>query len=105
MGRGSHGACALCERTTALTFHHLVPRMLRRRAWFRQNVPPERWQAGIDVCHPCHKAIHRFIDEKELGRTYNTLERLRDHPDLRAFVAWVQTQDPDARIRVAKGRG
>jgi hypothetical protein len=100
MARAKHGPCALCGRTTALTFHHLVPRTLRRNRWFRRNLPPERFQEGIDVCRPCHKAIHRFIDEKTLGRRYASREALLEHPELAAFIAWVRTQDPGARIRM-----
>lgn len=83
-----------------LTFHHLVPRTLHRKTWFRKNVSKERMNEGIDVCRPCHDAVHRFIDEKTLGRHYASLERLRDHPDVAAFVAWVRTRDPGAGIRV-----
>lgn len=74
--------------------------MLRRRKAFRRTLPPEAFDEGIHVCHPCHKAIHRFLDEKTLGREYRTLEALRAHPELAAFVAWVRTQDPEAKISV-----
>ena len=90
----------MCERETALTFHHLIPRTLRRNKWFKRNVERARFDDGIDVCRPCHKAIHRFIDEKTLGRDYASVERLLEHPELAAFVAWVRTQDPDSRIRM-----
>lgn len=95
-----HGECALCARETGLTFHHLVPKTLRRNKWFRRNRTPADFERGVMLCRPCHKAVHRFIDEKSLGRTYDTLERLRDHPEVAAFVDWVKTQDPGSRVRM-----
>lgn len=100
MPRRAFGPCALCERETRLTFHHLVPRSLRSKRWFRRNLEPEQFQAGIDVCRPCHNAIHRFIDHKTLGREYNTLDALRTHPELSRFVAWLRKQDPGAWPKV-----
>jgi hypothetical protein len=37
----------------------------------------------------CHDAIHDLIpDEKELGRHYNTMEKLLAHPQVAAYVKW-----------------
>jgi hypothetical protein len=46
-------------------------------------------QEGIEVCKSCHTAIHDLIpDEKELGRHYNTLEKLSAHPQVAGYVKW-----------------
>ena len=44
---------------------------------------------GIWICKSyCHKQIHEFIDEKEMGKTYNTLEALMTHPEVKKYVEW-----------------
>gem|GEM_PF-2616685 len=49
----------------------------------------EEMAAGIDVCRPCHQAIHCLIPErKELARHYNTRDKLLTHPELAKYVAW-----------------
>lgn len=50
-------------------------------------------QITVDVCPDCHSAIHDLIpDERELGRTYNTLELLQAHPAIAKFLIWVRKQ-------------
>jgi len=85
--------CALCGRVTKRgnTEHHLIPRTCRSNKWFKKRFDRERMNQTIAVCRDCHRAIHRLIpDEKELGRYYNTVELLLDHPEMGKFVAWVR---------------
>lgn len=60
--------------------------------------------AGIDVCRDCHLAIHQFITHKELGRLYNTKEKLQTHPKLAAFIAWVRTRHGKMRYRTRRAK-
>jgi len=58
--------------------------------WFEKNFTKDAMQSGgINVCRECHAAIQRFLSEKELGRNYNTLEKLRAHEAFARFVAWI----------------
>ena len=44
---------------------------------------------GIWICKAhCHKQIHEFITEKEMGNTYNTLESLLTHSEVSKYVEW-----------------
>ena len=92
MGRPKHGVCALCARETALTFHHLIPRKMHRRARFRKTYSREELNRGVDVCGRCHKGLHRLHDEMTLGTTLNTLEALAADPAVARHVAWVAKQ-------------
>jgi 5-methylcytosine-specific restriction endonuclease McrA len=96
----SPGTCALCDREAALTFHHLIPKTLRTRKRYRRDVPADKWDDGIHVCRACHDAIHRFLDEEALAEQYATVEALREHPGLAAFVKWVRRQDPGRVVKV-----
>jgi len=87
------GTCELCRRTErVLTAHHLIPRTLHRNRWFKKNFSRAQMNATVDLCRDCHSAIHRFVDEKTLGRELNTLDGLRAHPDIRKFVTFVAGQ-------------
>ncbi len=47
----------------------------------------------ISVCHDCHRAIHHLVpSQKELGRHFNTSDKLLQHPEIASFVAWVRHQ-------------
>ena len=47
----------------------------------------------ILLCRDCHHGIHHFVpSEKELGRDYNTIEKLLTHQEIGKFVRWVAGQ-------------
>lgn len=87
--------CELCKRELPTTEHHLIPRKNHNNKWFIKNFSKEEMKnRKIDVCGDCHSAIHKFIpSEKELGRKYNTSEKLLSHPKLAKFIEWVKKQD------------
>lgn len=50
-------------------------------------------QTTIQVCSDCHSAIHNLLpDERELGRSYYTIELLQAHPRIAKFLGWVRRQ-------------
>ncbi|MHC4995538.1 MAG: hypothetical protein ACYTGQ_10845 [Planctomycetota bacterium] len=107
MAKQSHGICGLCEREGDRTFHHLIPRTCHSNKWFRKNFTREQMNGGVDLCRDCHAAIHRFIpSEKEMGRSYNTVETLLEHEDVRNFIEWIAKRDTNrVRTRRASGEG
>lgn len=87
------GQCLLCRRVmrSGTTEHHLIPRTCHRNKWFQKRFSREQMRQTIPTCRDCHNAIHRFVpSEKELGRSFNTVEALMSHPDIGRFVDWVQ---------------
>jgi 5-methylcytosine-specific restriction endonuclease McrA len=84
-------ACELCGSTTDyLNFHHLIPRTLHSNKYFEKRYEKE-WMRfhGIWICKAfCHKQIHEFIEEKEMGMNYNTLDLLKEHPEVKKYVEW-----------------
>jgi hypothetical protein len=86
--------CELCERETErLTVHHLIPR-------HKDGGDGPR----AEICSACHRQIHALFDNATLARELNCVERLRDEPHMRRFLAWVRKQDPDRRVKVRGGR-
>lgn len=85
--------CQLCQSDESHNFHHFIPRTLHSNKWFKRRFTREEMAAGIDVCKQCHEAIHDLIpDEKQLGRHYNTLERLLAHPGVRKYLDWKRSR-------------
>jgi len=89
------GTCVLCKREDiSLTEHHLIPRKVHRKKWFRKRFKLEDMRLRkIDVCRRCHHGIHKLIaDEATLARNYNTLDLLQAHEGLQRHVEWVKKQ-------------
>lgn len=68
--------CPTCHRKTYLTFHHLIPRKVHRRAHFKKHFSKQDLNKGILICRQCHSGIHRFYDEMTLAKQFDSLEKL-----------------------------
>jgi hypothetical protein len=44
------------------------------------------------VCQLCHNFIHQQWDEKELGRNYNTLNKLLETEQIKNFIPFAKKQ-------------
>lgn len=86
------GVCPCCGRTTRLTFHHLIPRHMHRRAFFRKHYSRDERNKGITICRQCHDGIHRFYSSMALAKELNTLDKLLNDEKLAAHFAWVSKQ-------------
>jgi hypothetical protein len=96
-------SCPLCGRDRPLTKHHLIPATLHKNKWFRKRFTKEELGAGVMVCRDCHSAIHKYIpSEKELGRNYNTIGKLKEHRELRKYTKWLARQRRPGRYKVKK---
>lgn len=96
--------CELCRRETHLTRHHLIPRTLHNRKRIRRSFSREEMHNNLLwLCRPCHSKLHATFSEMELARHYHTLERLREHEEIRKFVEWLEDKPdgfkPKGRIR------
>jgi hypothetical protein len=69
--------------------HHLVPRLRGGKAG-----------ATVLLHAICHAEIHATLSETELARAYSTIEALRAHPRIAAFVRWVASRPPGFTSRV-----
>ena len=87
--------CPLCGRLLvpgpSADEHHLVPKSQRGREKFL-------------VHRVCHTKIHATLSEKELALRYNTWGALRAHPQIAAFIAWVQKKPPEYMDRNIRPR-
>lgn len=92
-------ACATCGRKASLTFHHLIPKKLHRRTYFRKKFGREELNQGIAICRLCHNGIHRLYDEMTLAKDFFSLENILADEQLHAHFQWVAKQQPGRRRR------
>lgn len=94
MNKDNYDICELCGRKNYLNFHHFIPRTLHTNKWFKKHFTRKEMSEGINVCkYECHREIHVVEDNKTLGKEYNTLEKLLNHPILKKYVKWVRKKD------------
>ena len=83
--------CNLCNRIKHLTFHHLIPVTLHKNKWFKKHFDKmDMSTRGIMLCKDCHDYIHKIFKPKELGKHFNTEEKLRQNEKIAKFIAFVK---------------
>ena len=88
---GQPEKCELCgSAIDELNFRHLIPRKLHTKKWFEKRYTKQYMKThGVWICKDeCHPQIHDLISEKDMGTTYNTLELLLTHPEIKKYVEW-----------------
>lgn len=77
-------SCFLCGRPlgSRVEWHHPVPR--------------SRGGRHTEPVHPiCHQTIHSTFTNKELERSFASADALRGHPEIQAFLRWIEDKEPD----------
>lgn len=79
----SEPVCALCDRPLGRRRerHHVIPKSKGGRE-------------VVDVHPICHRKIHTVFSNTELAGL-GTLEALKGHPDMVAFICWLRRKPPD----------
>lgn len=80
------GKCVTCNRHTALTRHHLIPKKAHKK---RENKTCDTLDEVILVCRKCHDGIHLFYNEQTLAKELNTLQKLKEDAKLKKHFLWV----------------
>lgn len=80
------GVCTTCQRYTALTKHHLIPKKRHKKNRKKQAYDLDRL---INVCRKCHDGIHDLYDERTLAERFNTLEKICADQALQKHFLWV----------------
>ncbi|ETK72322.1 hypothetical protein F441_21010 [Phytophthora nicotianae CJ01A1] len=93
------GLCEMCERPMNLTAHHVIPRVTHSK-YLRKGYTKEFLNTCIMICRQCHSKIHSVEDNKTLAREYNTLDKIMQHPEIIAWVAYARKQK--ARVKPRK---
>lgn len=86
------GECPACRRETLLSFHHLIPKKVHRREFFRKRYDRQHLALGIYVCRLCHDGIHSRFDEMTLAKQFSDPGKLLAEPSLQSHFDWVARQ-------------
>lgn len=98
------GRCAICHREETLTRHHLIPRTRHNNKRNKRDFDRVVVKQVVGICRPCHSQIHALLSEKELERDYNTIAKLRAHPDVAKFARWIATKPGGFRVAMQKAK-
>ncbi len=75
--------CQLCKREVSKTTrHHLIP---KQKGGKEKQV--------VELCKPCHKMIHATFTNSDLVQEYNTVEKLKNAPELQDYLEWISERD------------
>lgn len=93
--RDDDSRCALCRREVdRITVHHLVPRARGGNHGPKAN-----------LCPTCHRQVHAMFSVSTLAEERYSIELLRAHPRIAAFLRWMSRQRGAAfPVRRAKSR-
>jgi hypothetical protein len=91
-GESKTGVCPFCERHMPLTFHHLIPRCTHTVMKKKYDLDSRTLNHGVDLCRPCHSAVHRTESNRELAENFNTTEKLLGHPAIQKWIGYAKKQ-------------
>lgn len=91
--------CEICEREVPLTYHHLIPRSEHKFVLKRGWHPKEELSRAAWLCRPCHSFVHRLMNNRDLARLGDTVEKLLKYEETLKWRDWI------GRMRWKERRG
>ncbi|MEM7169760.1 MAG: HNH endonuclease signature motif containing protein [Pseudomonadota bacterium] len=94
LNQANQPLCPLCGRPIpeeAKSRHHLVPKSLKGRE-------------TVLLHRICHRKIHSLFTERELQKRFSTIEALKSHPEMAAFLNWVGDKPAGFYVRTEPSR-
>jgi len=95
--REGTGPCGMCERIMPLTRHHLIPRTTHTK-YRKKGLSKDFLNTCVDICRPCHSAVHNLYDEETLARDFSTLELLMSDEAVQKAVAYNAKQPTRTKV-------
>ncbi len=83
--------CSLCGRNLVAPFdkHHIVPKSKGGRQ-------------TVYLHKICHRKIHSLLSEAELKQVFNSIDKLKAHPEISKFIKWISNKPPSLYKRTRK---
>ncbi|MEO8045627.1 MAG: hypothetical protein ABI674_12050 [Spartobacteria bacterium] len=98
------GRCALCEREGRLTRHHLIPRTRHHNKRNKRDFARAEVREIVGLCRSCHSQVHQLLTEKQLERDFNTVAKLRSHPEIAKFADWIRAKPSGFRAAMRSSK-
>jgi hypothetical protein len=97
--------CPLCQRPLddKISRHHLYPQKYGRKKGYKAHASAF---PVVSLHKICHRMIHALFSEKYLAENLNTIESLRAHPEMQAFLGFIEDKPSgfDVKVRRKKGK-
>ena len=83
--------CLLCGRflTEPYDKHHIIPKS-------------RGGNVTVLLHRICHSKIHSVLSEKELETNFNSIEKLKDHLEIKKFIKWISGKPPGFYKKTSK---
>eukprot|EP00039_Didymoeca_costata_P026820 m.16744 g.16744 ORF g.16744 m.16744 type:complete len:257 (+) comp5779_c0_seq1:161-931(+) len=95
------GACSICQRENKLTKHHMIPRSEHKR--FQKRGFTLAFLRGpeniTECCRQCHSMVHRLANNSQLAEKYDTVDKIRAHPKMKAWATYISSHSVNRRAR------
>ena len=92
--------CELCMREVVETSeHHLIPKTRHKNRKNKKSFDREEVKVVVDLCQPCHSQIHNLFTEKELERSFNTIDLLKSEERMSKFLVWISKKSGTLRTK------
>lgn len=85
------GQCMMCERHMPMSRHHLIPRAEHAR-FRKKGYSQAQLSLTVDLCRPCHSAVHTWEDETTLAHKFSSLDSLLGHPRCVPWLSYISKQ-------------
>jgi len=99
--------CELCKRKVLTQRHHLIPDTRHKNKKNKKNFTRDEVHVTIALCNLCHKTIHATFTEKQLEKSYNSLEKIISNTTIQKFVKWIKKRPSccDVKVRCNRNKG
>lgn len=88
----------MCERDLPTTSHHLIPKQIHSKAWCKKMFTKEEMNGRrANLCRDCHPYLHKKFTHAELGKLYNTIEKILANEKVSKHIAWLKKQRKKAK--------
>lgn len=84
--------CPICDKILEMTKHHLYPKSIQGSKWFRNHCSTDDKIKYLFLCRNCHNALHKLFTEKELGREYNSIDKIMAMEKMINYKKWAMKQ-------------
>lgn len=88
----------MCERDLPTTSHHLIPKQIHSKNWCKKMFTKEEMNGRrANLCRDCHPYLHKKFTHAELGKLYNTVEKILANEKVAKHIKWLKKQRKKAK--------
>ena len=76
--------CPICEVSEGISKHHVLPKS-------------QGGKETVLICEECHKQIHTTLTNKQIEKSFVSIESLKEHEEIAKWITWRQ-KHPNAVV-------